>query len=86
MSRETYQVRVFNFFDDCYIVKLDVQVLVHALQCSSYGDIVFEFDCDFVIDQSLEKAVKELVLFQRRSQQDGPPEEQHLEICDLKIL
>ena len=48
---------VFDVLHDCDIVQLDVQVLIHALQCSSDGYVVLQFDGDLMIDERLEKAV-----------------------------
>jgi len=49
-------VRVFEFFDDTYVVKLNVQILIHALESSTNGDVVLQFDCYLGIDQSFEEA------------------------------
>ena len=38
------------------IVQLDIQVLIHALQRSADGDVIFQFDGDFVVDESFEEA------------------------------
>lgn len=38
------------------IIQLDVQILIHALQCSSDRNVVLELDGDFVVDKSLEEA------------------------------
>jgi len=37
------------------VVQLDVQVLVHALECTANLDFVFELDGDFVLDEGFEE-------------------------------
>ena len=54
--RSTHQMRVLQLLHNRNVVQLDVQVLVHALESSSYRNVVFQFHCDFVIDQSFEEA------------------------------
>jgi hypothetical protein len=49
-------VRIAQLVDDGYILKLDVQELVHALQRPAYGHIVLELDGDLVIDEGFEEA------------------------------
>lgn len=48
-------MRVFQLLDHCNVVQLDVQILVHALQCAADGDVIFELNRDFVVDQRLEE-------------------------------
>jgi hypothetical protein len=38
------------------VVQLDVQILVHALQCAAYLHFILEFDGDFVVDERFEEA------------------------------
>ena len=45
-----YQMRVLQLLHHCDIVQLDVEILVHALQCPADGNVVFELDRDFVVD------------------------------------
>lgn len=47
---------VLELFHHRNIVQLNVQVLIHTLQCPSNGDVVLELDRDLMIDQGLEKA------------------------------
>lgn len=75
---ETHQVRVLEIFDDNNVVQLDVEVLVHALECPSYRDVVLELDCDLLVDQRLEEAWDVNSKFFDCDIQDLP-EEQHLE-------
>jgi len=49
-------MRVFEFFDDTYIVQLNVQILIHALESSTNGDVVLQLDCYLGVDQSFEEA------------------------------
>jgi hypothetical protein len=49
------------------IVQLDVQVLVHALECAADLDFVLEFDGDFVLDERFEEAIALLVDLRRCS-------------------
>lgn len=37
----TDQMRIFQFVDNGDVVKLDIQVLIHALQGPSDGDVIF---------------------------------------------
>jgi hypothetical protein len=39
------------------IVQLDVQVLIHALECAADLDFVLEFDGNFVLDERFEEAI-----------------------------
>lgn len=55
----TYQVWVFHLFNHSNIIKLDIQVLIHALQCPPDRDIVLQFDGDLMVDQRLEEAEEE---------------------------
>jgi hypothetical protein len=41
------------------IVQLDVQVLIHALQCAADADFVLEFDGNLVVDERFEEAEEE---------------------------
>jgi hypothetical protein len=50
-------MRVFNLFHDGDIIELDVQILVHALQCPADLDVVFELDGDLVVDEGFEEAI-----------------------------
>ena len=52
-----YQMRVFEFFNDTYVVKLDIQVLIHALESSADRDVVLQFDRYLCVDQGLEEAM-----------------------------
>jgi len=45
-----YQMRVFEFLNDTYVIKLDVQVLIHALESSADGDVVLQFDRHLCVD------------------------------------
>lgn len=53
----TYQMRPPQLIHRLCIVQLDVQVLVHALECSADLDFVLEFDGDFVLDERFEEAI-----------------------------
>ncbi|TQV99796.1 hypothetical protein IF1G_02011 [Cordyceps javanica] len=54
---KTYQVRVLELLNDRDVVKLDVEVLVHALQRTPELDIVLELYSDLLVDERLEEAV-----------------------------
>lgn len=45
-----------NLLHYTYVIELDVEVLVDAFQRAADGDVVLEFDGDFVVDEGLEKA------------------------------
>lgn len=47
---------VLELFDNLDIVKLDVEILVHALEDALELDIVLELDRDLMVDEGLEKA------------------------------
>ena len=51
----TYQVRVLELLEDLDIIKLDVEVLVDALQGPPDLDVILELDGDLVVDEGLEK-------------------------------
>ena len=71
-------MRVFEVFQHCYIVQLDVQILVHALQCSSDGDVILELDRHFSIYQRLEKAFRRKFRARQVVSIGCSPEEEHL--------
>lgn len=48
---------VFDIVQDHYIIQLDIQILIHALQGSANGNVVFELDRHFVVHQRFEEAV-----------------------------
>jgi hypothetical protein len=50
---------ILQFIHHRDIIQLDVQILIHALQSTSNGDVVFELDRDFVVHQRLEEAEEE---------------------------
>lgn len=50
-------MRILQLLHHLYIVQLDIEVLIHRLECASDGDVVLELDCHFVVHQSLEEAV-----------------------------
>ena len=47
---------VLELFDNLDIVKLDVEILVHALEDALELDVVLELDGDLVVDKGLEEA------------------------------
>lgn len=47
---------VLELVENGDVVQFDVQVLIHALQCAADGNIVFELDGDFVVDEGFEEA------------------------------
>jgi hypothetical protein len=49
-------VRISQFIDDRYILQLDVEELIHALESPLYRHIIFKLDGDLVIDESFEEA------------------------------
>jgi hypothetical protein len=50
-------MRVFHLLNHRDVLKLNVQVLIHALKRSADRDVVFELDRDLVVDESLEEAM-----------------------------
>ena len=55
-SLKTYHMRIFDVLHDRDVVQLDIQILIHTLQRSAYRNVILEFDCDFMVDEGLEKA------------------------------
>jgi len=53
----TYQMGIFQLLDDLYLVELDVEVLVDALERAADLNIVFQLDRDLVVDERLEEAI-----------------------------
>jgi hypothetical protein len=56
LSHSTHQMWVLHLFHHRDIVQLDVEVLVDALQCAAYRNVVLELDGDFMVHQCLEEA------------------------------
>jgi len=50
------QMGIFQLLDDLYLVELDVEVLVDALERAADLNIVFQLDRDLVVDERLEEA------------------------------
>lgn len=50
-------MRIPDLFHYVYVVELDVQVLIDAFQGAADGNVVLEFNGNFVVDEGLEKAV-----------------------------
>lgn len=48
-------MRVFEFFNDLYVVKLDIQELINGFQSATNGDVVLEFYRDFMVHECFEK-------------------------------
>lgn len=48
-------MRVLDLFDDADVLQLNVEVLVHALECPADLDVVLELDRDLMVDQGLEE-------------------------------
>lgn len=55
--KRTYQMRIFHFLKYLNIIQLDVEELVDGFQGAFDGDVVFELDGDFVVDEGFEEAV-----------------------------
>lgn len=53
----TYQMGILELLDDLYLVELDVEVLVDALQRAADLYVVFQLHRDLVVDERLEEAV-----------------------------
>lgn len=51
----TYQMRPSHLIHCLCVVQLDVEVLIHALQCPTDLDLILEFDGDFVLDECFEE-------------------------------
>jgi hypothetical protein len=51
-------MRVLDFLHDADVLQLDIKILVDALQRAANLDVVLEFDCDLVVDQGFEEAVR----------------------------
>lgn len=49
---------IFQLVDHGNVVKLDVEILVYALERAAQLDVVLEFDGDLVVDEGLEEAVR----------------------------
>lgn len=55
-AKVTHQVRIFELLDNLYILQLDVEILVDALEDAADLDIIFELDRDLLVDERLEEA------------------------------
>jgi hypothetical protein len=53
-------VRPLQLIHHRYIIKLNIQILVDALQDATDLDVVLEFHRHFVIDEGLKEAAREL--------------------------
>lgn len=51
-----HQVRIFRLLHHRNVIELDVEVLVNALEDPFELDVVLKLHCDFLVDESLEKA------------------------------
>lgn len=60
-------MRVLELLDDLYVVQLDVEVLVDALQRAADLDVVLELDSYLVVDERLEEAMGLGLLVSSRS-------------------
>jgi hypothetical protein len=49
---------ILDLLDDADVLQLDVEVLVDALERAPDLYVVLELDCDLMVDQGLEEAVK----------------------------
>ena len=56
-SGSTHQMGIFQLLNDLDVIELDVQELIHGFQDAFDGDVVFEFDGHFVVDERFEEAV-----------------------------
>ncbi len=56
MCERTYHVRVLELIYDRNVIKLDVQVLIHALEGAAQANVVLQLNGDLMVNQSLEKA------------------------------
>jgi len=52
----TNQMWIFQLLYHLYIIQLDIEELVDRLEGAADGDVVFEFNGDFVVDQCFEEA------------------------------
>ena len=55
-GQKAHHMRVLDLLHDLDVVELDVEVLVDALEDAADLDVVFELDCDLVVDEGLEEA------------------------------
>lgn len=56
LKESTHQMWVLQLIHHSDIIQLDIQVLIHALQCAPNRDIILKLDGDFVVDQRFEEA------------------------------
>lgn len=54
---DAHQVRILDVLNDGYVVKLEVQVLINALEGAADLDAVLELNGDLDVDQRLEETV-----------------------------
>lgn len=47
---------VFQLIENSDIIEFDIQILIHALQSTANGDVIFEFNSDRVIHKGFEEA------------------------------
>ena len=53
-----YQMRILDLLEHLNLVELDVEELIDGLEGAANGDIILQFDGDFMVYQRLEEAVR----------------------------
>lgn len=54
-GQNTHQMRVLQLLHDRYVIQLNVEVLVYALERSLELDVVFELHRDFMVNEGFEE-------------------------------
>lgn len=53
-------MRILQLINHTNILQLDIQKLIHTLQCPPDRDVILEFDRDFVVHQRFEETIPKL--------------------------
>ena len=78
---------IFELLHDLYVIEFYIEKLVDGFESSTDGDVIFQLDGNFVIDQRLEEAVERQIskhflyvtcdVAQRPNRGSYVPKEQH---------
>ena len=55
-EKRTYQMRILHLLQHLDIIQLNIEELVDGFKGAFDGDVVFELDGDFVVDEGFEEA------------------------------
>ena len=57
------QMRILQFLHDLHILQFDVEELIDGLEGAAEGDVVFELDSYFGVDEGFEETVLRLLVW-----------------------